>query len=86
MKFSFFNGCFPKCTTRTHVYNFQEKINGKNDIFEMRKDWISSFYLFTRTTTNYTSVESYSYDEQAEYQHNSYIQCHFYNVTEGQGL
>ena len=30
----------------------------------MRKDWISSFYLSTKTTTNRKSVETYSYDEQ----------------------
>ena len=41
----------------------------------MRKDWLSSFYLSTRTTTNYTSVESYSYDEQAEYQYNTILYC-----------
>ena len=32
----------------------------------MKRDWISSFYLSTRTTTNHTSVETYSYDEQVK--------------------
>ena len=52
-------GCLPKCTTVN--YNFQ--ISSEEDV-TWRKDWISSFYLNTRTTINYSSVESYSYDEQ----------------------
>ena len=57
-------GCLPKCTINR--YKFQDRADGQKDVFEMRKDWISSFYLSTRTTTNHTSVETYSYDEQAE--------------------
>ena len=59
-------GCLPKCTINR--YKFQERAYGQEDIFDMRKNWISSFYLSTRTTINHTSVETYSYDEQAENQ------------------
>ena len=52
-------GCLPKCTT--HSYDFH--LTDDEDAI-WRKDWISSFYLSTRTTTNHNSVETYSYDEQ----------------------
>ena len=53
-------GCKPKCNTQK--YDFQ--ITKDEDITNMRKEWISSFYLSTKTTTNLKSVETYSYDEQ----------------------
>ena len=53
-------GCKPKC--KTQKYDFH--ITNDEDITNMRKDWISSFYLSTKTTTNLKSVETYSYDEQ----------------------
>ena len=52
-------GCLPKC--RTHRY--QWSLSDKEDA-TWRKDWISSFYLSSETTTYQQSVENYSYDEQ----------------------
>ena len=43
-------------------YDFH--ITNDEDITNMRKDWISTFYISTKTTTNPKSVETYSYDEQ----------------------
>ena len=53
-------GCKPKCNIQK--YDFQ--LTNDEDIINIRKDWISSFYLSTKTTTNPKSVETYSYDEQ----------------------
>ena len=53
-------GCKPKCNTQKYDFH----ITNDEDITNMRKDWISSFYLSTKTTTNLKSVETYSYDEQ----------------------
>ena len=52
-------GCLPKC--RTHRY--QWSLSDKEDA-TWRKDWISSFYLSSETTTYQQSVENYSYDDQ----------------------
>ena len=53
-------GCKPKCNIQKYDFH----ITNDEDITNMRKDWISSFYLSTKTTTNLKSVETYSYDEQ----------------------
>ena len=53
-------GCKPKCINQKYEFH----VTSDEDITNMRKDWISSFYLSTETTTNPTSVETYSYDEQ----------------------
>ena len=58
-------GCLPKCTN--HKYSFEFHSNTDYvDATLWRKNWISSFYLSTRTTISTTSVESYSYDEQVK--------------------
>ena len=58
-------GCLPKCTS--HKYSFEFHSNTDYvDATLWRKNWISSFYLSTRTTISTTSVESYSYDEQVK--------------------
>ena len=54
-------GCFPKCVTSK--YNFELKETEKA---EWKRDWISSFYLSSETTTYEKSIESYSYDEQVK--------------------
>ena len=53
-------GCKPKCNIQKYDFH----ITNDEDITNMRKEWISSFYLSTKTTINPTSVETYSYDEQ----------------------
>ena len=53
-------GCKPKCNIQKYDFH----ITNDEDIINIRKDWISSFYLSTKTTTNLKSVETYSYDEQ----------------------
>ena len=53
-------GCKPKCNIQKYDFH----ITNDEDIINIRKDWISSFYLSTKTTTNPKSVETYSYDEQ----------------------
>ena len=53
-------GCKPKCNIQKYDFH----ITYDEDITNMRKEWISSFYLSTKTTTNLKSVETYSYDEQ----------------------
>ena len=56
-------GCLPKCTI--HHYNFHQT---SVEDAKWRKDWISSFYLSTKTTTYLHSEENYSYDEQVDTQ------------------
>ena len=52
-------GCLQKCTVLKYTYQ------SKNvEEATWRKDWLSSFYLSSRTTTYHTSEENYSYDEQ----------------------
>ena len=55
-------GCKPKCNIQKYDFH----ITNDEDIINIRKDWISSFYLSTKTTTNPKSVETYSYDEQVK--------------------
>ena len=57
-------GCLPKCVINKYVFDQKE-----NEIVTWRKDWISSFYLTSETTTYQTSLESYSYEIQV-------IDCH----------
>ena len=52
-------GCLQKCSV--HKYTFESKNVEKAT---WRKDWLSSFYLSSRTTTYHTSEENYSYDDQ----------------------
>ena len=52
-------GCLPKCVINKYVFDQKE-----NEIVTWRKDWISSFYLTSETTTYQTSLESYSYEIQ----------------------
>ena len=52
-------GCLPKCVINKYVFDQKE-----NEKVTWRKDWISSFYLSSETTTYQTSLESYSYEIQ----------------------
>ena len=54
------SGCLPKCII--HKYHFQ--LTNNDNIKDMRKDWISSFYLSSRTSVYPLSEEAYSYDDQ----------------------
>ena len=58
-------GCLQKCSV--HKYTFESKNVEKAT---WRKDWLSSFYLSSRTTTYHISEENYSYDDQV---HKKYI-------------
>ena len=70
-------GCKPKCNIQK--YDFQ--ITKDEDITNMRKEWISSFYLSTKTTTNLKSVETYSYDEQVSIKTQSNVKFYFTHCT-----
>ena len=52
-------GCLPKCTTNTYMFHLD-----LDEDVTWRKDWISSFYLSSMTTTYPTIAEYFSYDEQ----------------------
>ena len=70
-------GCKPKCNIQK--YDFQ--ITKDEDITNMRKEWISSFYLSTKTTTNLKSVETYSYDEQVNIKTQINVKFYFTHFT-----
>ena len=55
-------GCLPKCTILE--YDFQRTAKEK---VIWKRDWISSFYLSTSSTTLKTIAQNYSYDEQVHY-------------------
>ena len=52
-------GCLQKCTVLKYTYQYKNVEEAT-----WRRDWLSSFYLSSRTTTYHTSEENYSYDEQ----------------------
>ena len=52
-------GCHPKC----EVYKYNFHLKRETDV-TWKKDWVSSFFLSTETTTYTMSMESYNYDEQ----------------------
>ena len=63
-------GCLPKCTI--HNYNFH-KSNVEDA--KWKKEWISSFYLSTKTTTYPQSEENYSYDDQVHSRYFMLLMC-----------
>ena len=60
-------GCLPKCTSNKYSFTLSKE----EDSTLWRKDWISSFYLSSKTTRETTVEQKYSYDEQV-----SKIICH----------
>ena len=57
-------GCLPKCTSNKYSFTLSKE----EDSTLWRKDWISSFYLSSKTTRETTVEQNYSYDEQVELQ------------------
>ena len=55
----FNTGCVPKCQNLQYKFNLKDEID-----VTWRKDWVSSFYLSTDSTTYQISTEYYSYDQQ----------------------
>ena len=55
-------GCLPKCTSNQYSFTLSKE----EDSTLWRKDWISSFYLSSKTTRETTVEQNYSYDEQVE--------------------
>ena len=56
-------GCLPKCTSNQYSFT----LSNEEDSTLWRKDWISSFYLSSKTTRETTVEQNYSYDEQVIY-------------------
>ena len=55
----FNTGCVPKCQNLQYKFNLKDEID-----VTWRKDWVSSFYLSTDSTSYQISTEYYSYDQQ----------------------
>ena len=55
----FNTGCVPKCQNLQYKFDLKDEID-----VTWRKDWVSSFYLSTDSTTYQISTEYYSYDQQ----------------------
>ena len=55
----FDTGCVPKCRRRLYKFTLKDETD-----VTWRKDWVSSFYLSTDSTTYQMSTEYYSYDIQ----------------------
>ena len=53
-------GCLTKCTN----YKFDFELTEDEDASVWKKDWISSFYLTTKSTKYPTLREKYTFDEQ----------------------
>ena len=70
-------GCKPKCNIQKYDFH----ITNDEDITNMRKEWISSFYLSTKTTTNLKLVETYSYDEQVNIKIQINVKFYFTHCT-----
>ena len=51
--------CLPKCQNNQYKFNLKDE----TDVI-WRKDWVSSFYLSTDSTSYQKSTEYYSYDTQ----------------------
>ena len=55
----FNTGCVPKCQNNRYKFYLKDEID-----VTWRKDWVSSFYLSTDSTTVQLLTEQYSYDAQ----------------------
>ena len=66
----FDTGCFPKCQKRLYKFSLKDETD-----VTWRKDWVSSFYLSTDSTTYQMSTEYYSYDIQVSFAINKTCSC-----------
>ena len=66
----FDTGCFPKCQKRLYKFSLKDETD-----VTWRKDWVSSFYLSTDSTTYQMSTEYYSYDIQVRFDINMTMIC-----------